>query len=173
MSNGENLLPDNFGSRLKKYRLDKGLTGNKLAEIIGISQGSLSEIENGKREPSGKVFYGLAKNTDIDIKWLITGEKTGEGPKRLSEDDGMNPLLTGEERTKSIVQLEDEPKGGRKFDIINEVEEWLGEEVRRNPKKEIWFEVEMQESFSSFKEWKRKRDQQESGEYTDVTRKVA
>jgi transcriptional regulator with XRE-family HTH domain len=150
MSSEENLLPNNFGSRLKKYRLDKGLTGNKLAEIIGISQGSLSEIENGKREPSGKVFYGLAKNTDIDIKWLITGENTDEGPKR----------------PESVPN-------NRKFDILDEVEEWLSEEVRRNPKKGIWFEVEMQESFSSFKEWKRKRDQQESGEYTDVTRKVA
>lgn len=76
----KNLAPDNFGARLQSYRALKGITGQELAKIIGVSQGSLSEIENGKREPSAKVFYGIIKNTDIDIKWLVTGK--GAEPKK-------------------------------------------------------------------------------------------
>lgn len=80
MSNEKNLVPDNFGARLQSYRVLKGITGQELAKIIGISQGSLSEIENGKREPSAKVFYGIIKNSDIDIKWLVTGK--GKEPEK-------------------------------------------------------------------------------------------
>jgi len=151
MSTKNNVAIEKIGDRIKSFRIEKQLTLVQLSDLIGISHGSLSGLENNKSKPSAETLSNFCLHTDIDIEWL----------------------LTGEERTKSMVQLEDEPKGGRKFDIINEVEEWLGEEVRRNPKKEIWFEIEMQESFSSFEEWKRKRDQQKSGEYTGATRKVA
>ena len=76
MSNEFDRETDNFGVRLQNFRQERGLTGKQFAEIIGISQGSLSELENGKREPSGKVFHGIVENTDIDISWLITGKKT-------------------------------------------------------------------------------------------------
>ncbi len=162
-------ITDNFDAIWQRISFETGIKSlRQLAVIIDKKQPTISAAKAKGDFPPGWAYlvgikYGLL------TEWIMTGE----GPKRLSEGGEMNPLLTGEERTRSMVQLEDEPKGGRKFDIINEVEEWLGEEVRRNPKKEIWFEVEMQESFSSFKEWKRKRDQQKSGEYTDTTRKVA
>jgi transcriptional regulator with XRE-family HTH domain len=82
MSKEKNLGPDNFGSRLQIYRKIKGLTGKELADIIGISQGSLSELENGKREPSGKVFSGIASNTNINIKWLLTGAEDAKQKER-------------------------------------------------------------------------------------------
>ena len=124
-------MSDTFGSRLKQYRIDKGWTGTQLAEIIGISQGSLSEIENGKREPSGKIFYGIATNTDIDIKWLLTGES----PKKM----------------------EKLPKS-RKFGILDELEEWLSEEIKADPGREIWFEIQAKDSFTAFKAWKEEKE---------------
>ena len=39
---------------IKKYRLEKGLTQEKLSELTGISTDYLSEIERGKRTPSIK-----------------------------------------------------------------------------------------------------------------------
>ena len=128
MSSDNDLKTDNFGLRLQKYRQRKRLTGKQLSEIIGISQGSLSELENGKRDPSGKVFQGLAENTDIDISWLITGNKTEE--------------------------FRDTSCRSRKFEILNQAEEWLSEVVNKNPKKETWFEVEFEEKFQEFKRWK-------------------
>jgi len=110
MSNKKNLETDNIGLRLQAYRQKKGLTGKQLADIIGISQGSLSELENGKRDPSGKVFQGIMENTDIDISWLITGKH----PEKL--------------RNKTCQ--------GRKFEILNQVEEWLSEVVDNKEEKE-------------------------------------
>jgi transcriptional regulator with XRE-family HTH domain len=147
MSNEINRGTDNFGLRLQNYRQGKGLTGKQFSEIIGISQGSLSELENGKREPSGKVFHGIVENTDIDISWLITGKKT-------------------EKLGKKSCRL-------RKFEILNQVEEWLNIMVNDNPKKEIWFEVEFEEKFQEFKKWKEEKEESEARESSTSTRKVA
>lgn len=142
---------DNLGGRLRSFRRMEKLTGVQLSKIIGISQGSLSDIETNKTTPSTKTLEGLIRNTDINIEWLITGE--------------------GAIKRKS--QLDSKPVTKRKFDILDETEEWLSEEVRKNPKNEIWFEVQMEKCFSGFKEWKRKRDDQESGEYRSGNRQVA
>ena len=133
--------------RLLSYRQDKGLTGKQFAEIIGISQGSLSELENGKRDPSGKVFQGLVENTDIDISWLITGKQTEK------------------------LRIESSKIG--KFEILNQVEEWLSEIVKENPKKEVWFEVEFEEKFQEFKKWKEEKENQAIERDYATNRKVA
>ncbi len=52
-------------SNIKKYRIQKGLTQEKLSELCGISCDYLSEIERGKRTPSLKRFLLIAKALDI------------------------------------------------------------------------------------------------------------
>jgi len=140
-----------IGKRLREFRLSKDMKAIELAKICGISQGSLSGLENGKSYPSAETIINLIRHTDINIEWL----------------------LTGEERAKNIARLESEPKGGSKFDILNEVEEWLSEEVRRNPERKIWFELHLLDSFQRFVEWRRKRDEEASGEFGGPKRKVA
>lgn len=51
---------------IKKYRLEKGLTQEKLSELTGISTDYLSEIERGKRTPSIKRFVLIAEALDIE-----------------------------------------------------------------------------------------------------------
>ncbi|OQX50295.1 hypothetical protein B5M47_03960 [candidate division CPR3 bacterium 4484_211] len=63
-----------IGCRIRIYRKKKGLTVKQLAKIIGISQGSLSDIENEKTKPSAKTITSLVRNTDINPDWLLTGE---------------------------------------------------------------------------------------------------
>lgn len=41
-----------FADRLRAWRLYKGLTHRELAVKLGLSPGTLSEIENGRREPT-------------------------------------------------------------------------------------------------------------------------
>jgi len=147
MSNIKELKTDNFGLRLQSYRQEKRLTGKQFSEIIGISQGSLSELENGKRDPSGKVFQGIVENTDIDISWLITGKRTEKS------------------RNTSC--------GYRRFEILNQAEEWLSEVVNKNPKKEAWFEVEFEEKFQEFKKWKEEKEESAAATAYSSTHKVA
>ena len=129
--------------RIKKETSSKNLT--ELAEVTGVTQSALSKAK-GRNDFSASWAYAVGKKFDLLTEWIMTGE----GPKRL----------------------EDTPQN-RRFDMLNEFEEWLSEEVRRNPERKIWFEIHLLDSFQTFAEWKRKRDEKESGEYSDPTRKVA
>ncbi len=136
-----------IGERIKSFRKNKGLNLVQLADLIGISHGSLSGLENNKSKPSAETLSNFCLNTEINIKWLLTGE----GP------------MTAEEQVKAT----------RKYEILNEIEDWLDEQVRRNPKREEWFELQLLDSFQTFKEWRRKKDQEESSKAGSSTRKVA
>ena len=52
-------------SNIKKYRIKKGLTQEKLSELCGISQDYLSEIERGKKTPSFKRFLFIAAKLNV------------------------------------------------------------------------------------------------------------
>lgn len=47
------------GERLRAWRKGQGLNLVPLAEIIGVSQGCLSDIENGKTYPQYTTIYRL------------------------------------------------------------------------------------------------------------------
>ena len=60
---------------IKKYRLSKNLTQEKLSEISGISSDYLSEIERGKRIPSLKRLLLIAEALDVELYKLFIDEK--------------------------------------------------------------------------------------------------
>jgi len=57
----ETLLKTN----IKKYREKAGLTQEQLSELAGISPDYLSEIERGKKVPSMKRFFKIAKALNL------------------------------------------------------------------------------------------------------------
>ncbi len=52
---------------LKKHRERKGLSQNKLAKQLGITQTFLSEIERGRKNPSLEQFFRLCEVLDIRL----------------------------------------------------------------------------------------------------------
>ena len=62
------------GTRIRQWRKTIPLKGYKLAEILKISQGSLSDIENNKSLPSADTIAKFHINTNINILWLLTGK---------------------------------------------------------------------------------------------------
>ena len=56
---------------IKKYRLEKELTQEKLSELSGISSDYLSEIERGKRTPSFKRMDLIAKALNVEVYKLF------------------------------------------------------------------------------------------------------
>lgn len=63
-----------LGTRLKQWRKFNELRGYQLAAQIGISQGSLSDIENNKSHPSANTLALLHLHTNVNILWLILEE---------------------------------------------------------------------------------------------------
>lgn len=58
-----------IGSHVKLLRKNKGLKQVKLAELAGISNSFLSDIENNRVNPSIKTLSKLAAALEINLNW--------------------------------------------------------------------------------------------------------
>lgn len=57
--------------RLKDIRKERGMTAEVLAAKAGCSKSYISEIENGKKFPSGRLLRNFAKTLNVSIYELI------------------------------------------------------------------------------------------------------
>jgi DNA-binding XRE family transcriptional regulator len=57
-------------SRLKAIRLWRSMKQSDLAKASGIGQGSLSDLESGRRPGSKETLARLAKGLGVDVNWL-------------------------------------------------------------------------------------------------------
>lgn len=64
----------NVGIRIKNLRKTNQLNQKEFAEVLGISQGTLSDIESGKSNPSFETLQALKSKFDCDLNWLIGNE---------------------------------------------------------------------------------------------------
>ena len=70
-----------FGSRIRRYRLDRNLTQAGLAEQVGVSASYLNLIEHGRRRVTAELLVRLATALDLDLRAL-----GGEGDAELLPD---------------------------------------------------------------------------------------
>jgi len=54
-----------FREIIKKKRIEKGLSQNKLAKLVGITQPFINEIESGRKNPSVEILIKICKELDI------------------------------------------------------------------------------------------------------------
>ena len=62
----------NIGLNVRKYRRLAKLSQIELAVEVGIDRSYLSEIENGRTNPSVSVLYAIADALKIDIRELLS-----------------------------------------------------------------------------------------------------
>ncbi|MEJ2725422.1 MAG: helix-turn-helix transcriptional regulator [Deltaproteobacteria bacterium] len=134
---------DTFGSRLRSFRKSMGKNVTEFSKLIGISQASLSDIENNKTKTSSETLSKLIWNTDIDIKWLLTGL-----PGKLEEEatvfgGGRSPLDS--DLLRGIIEvLEDmlaekhlELTPAKKAELISLLYDHLSETTRKADKETV------------------------------------
>jgi transcriptional regulator with XRE-family HTH domain len=63
-----------FGQRIKNRRLELGLKQEELAQRVGISNGFLSDIENGKRGISAETLLDIGRVLGLSLDFLMKGE---------------------------------------------------------------------------------------------------
>jgi transcriptional regulator with XRE-family HTH domain/quercetin dioxygenase-like cupin family protein len=80
---------DNLGSRLKGLRLKAGLTLRELARQTNVSPSFVSQIENGKSQPSVATLYAFAQLLDVSIDELF--DQRGGEAERPALIDGWGP----------------------------------------------------------------------------------
>jgi len=66
---------EKFSSRvcaeLKRLRLERGLSQQALASMVGLSRGCVQHLESGIRNPSLVVIYGLATAMGVSLEEVI------------------------------------------------------------------------------------------------------
>ena len=60
--------------RVKEVRKTLNLTLEKFGERIGVTRGSMSNIENGNRSLTEQMTKSICREFGVDYMWLTTGE---------------------------------------------------------------------------------------------------
>lgn len=63
-----------LGQRIKNVRKRNKLNQIEFAKIIGVSQGTLSELEQNKYNPSIETIISIHNKFKVDIEWLIINQ---------------------------------------------------------------------------------------------------
>ena len=86
-----------FQERLKQARLDKGLTQEQLAGLIGVAKSTLNGYEKGNREPDFFKIKMLIEVLGVDANYLLCvdeSETTKKAPtESVSESDPQKQRL--------------------------------------------------------------------------------
>jgi transcriptional regulator with XRE-family HTH domain len=64
-----------FGNRIKAIRLDRKLTQEEFAELVGISVDFLSLIERGINSPSFEVLQRMGERLNLPVRELFDFRK--------------------------------------------------------------------------------------------------
>lgn len=67
-----------LGARVQEIREDQGLTQTQLAELVGTSQSTISQIEAGDRNPSYKMLRQLASALKVTVGYILGEEEIGD-----------------------------------------------------------------------------------------------
>ena len=81
-----------LGSRLKEIRLKTGVSLREIARQLDVSPSFISQIENGKSQPSVATLYGLAKllSVPVDVLFEPAGEPVSELAKQYDVEVNRN-----------------------------------------------------------------------------------
>lgn len=69
----------NIGDRIRSVRRQKNISQAELAKLANVTQGAISQLENGRNDTS-KELPAIAMALGVDVYWLQTGEN-GIPPK--------------------------------------------------------------------------------------------
>ena len=100
MADGER--EERLGEIIRRQRELSALSMRQFADLVGISNPYLSQIERGLREPSEKVLEGIAKSLQISVDTLR--EQAGMSVSAEEETPAVvdaireDPHLTGRQR---------------------------------------------------------------------------
>lgn len=115
-----------FGSLLRVYRTQWGLTQTEMAELLCISQPVYSRIESGKRPVSLKALQRVAEKSGISIHTLIIAhlllDENLEVIEKNPRDGAAKTLLelAGCYRQKFPARFKDAAALGLLFDGVGE-----------------------------------------------------
>jgi len=81
-----------FAIRLRALRQERGLSQQKLSELLHISKSSINMYERGEREPGFETLQALASFFEVDLDYLL-GNSTYKNKDQWSRATGNSQKL--------------------------------------------------------------------------------
>ena len=91
---------NNVGGFIQQLRKDKGMTQKELAEIIGMSDKTISKWESGNSLPDTSVLVSLCEVLDISVNELLSCEKIPPEDYSKKAEENIMTLMMKMKKTK-------------------------------------------------------------------------
>lgn len=93
------------GKFIAEERKRKGYTQKQLAEILGISDKTISKWERGNGFPEVSLLLPLCEELDVTVNELLTGERVSEEDYRKKAEENMVNLVKEAQESKKKITL--------------------------------------------------------------------
>lgn len=82
-------------NRIRDARKAKGLTAKWLASELGVSESTVSQYENCKREPDHATLVRIANILNVSLDYLLCRSEDSEETKKqpIAQGDELNPRV--------------------------------------------------------------------------------
>ncbi|UKS27288.1 helix-turn-helix domain-containing protein [Paenibacillus sp. HWE-109] len=107
-----------IGENIKRLRKIHNLNQVDFSNLIGVSQGSLSDIEAGKSKPAVDTVVSIYKNFECSLEWLLTGSINQVDEEKESEYRNLQSTSFESELISAFRKLSTENQL-EIFEIIN------------------------------------------------------
>lgn len=74
--------------RLREVLKEKNVTGKELAQMLNLTETSISRMLNGTQYPKLETLLGIANALQVDIKDLFNSTSTATTPLYIKDDNG-------------------------------------------------------------------------------------
>ena len=73
-------LERHIGERIRRRRIELGLTQDELGQGLDISYQQIQKYESGANRISASRLHSLAKRLDVEVAWFLDGFQSDERP---------------------------------------------------------------------------------------------
>ncbi len=160
-----------FGKRLRYLRDLNNLTQKEMGALLGVGPAYISQLENGREQPSEQLILLLSKQFYVREEWL----RDGKHPMAVSMEQLMEPVL------KAIAEQGQPARLGlqmilAKAKLYSEMEsnlakvedaellamigylKWVWTRGGEDPDIRAWLKVQFRKAFPDFQEYIKKDD---------------
>ena len=100
---------DHIGPRLRRLRIQRGVTLTSLASTTGISKSTLSRLETGQRRPTLELLLELSRAYRVPLDDLVGAPDVGDPRVRLKP---------GRVKGRTVIPLTRQPDGMQAWKIV-------------------------------------------------------
>ncbi len=92
-----------IGEKIQLLREELNLNQRELADLVGITEATLSRYENNKREPKGLILAKLAKTLNVSTDYLLDDTLTKKIPYGNHNELSQNEIIDIEKEAEKMI----------------------------------------------------------------------